>query len=127
MLEQAKEIIKYARSEKCFKCDNLVEKGENGVFKCDKCGFEWANLFIKRLPSKTFLLFREFSDKEFCSDYGMAFKSIIDNTINSNVLLEGMSVLEQRISALEKKPEGGKRNLLGQPILKKGGRENGKI
>jgi len=124
MLEQAKEIINYHKSERCFKCDNLVEKGENGIFKCSNCGFEWANLFIKRIPSNTFLAFKEYADKEFCSDYGMALKSMIDMSGMLNVL----SVLEERIIALEnKKPEEVKEiTLLSGKKLRKGGRENGR-
>ena len=77
-LEEIKNIIVFHKSEKCFKCGNLVEKNTDGYFKCE-CGFEWANLFIKRIPVSTFLLFKQISDTEFCSDYGLMLKSILDD------------------------------------------------
>lgn len=123
--EQAQEIIRFHK-ERCMKCGNPVDKGENGTYRCE-CGFEWANLFIKRLPVKSFLLFKEYADKEFCSDYGMAFKSLIDKLWNeSEAIVKIFEILqehEQKISNLEGKPEKTKeiKLLSGKKII--GGRE----
>ena len=126
MLEQAKQIIEFHK-EKCFKCGEIVEKGENGVYNCKNCGFEFANLFMKRIPVNTFLTFKEIADKEFCSDYGMAFKSIIDKITDGTIglIMEIFQELEQRLSKLENKPAKEIKTLSGRII--KGGRENGKI
>jgi len=79
-INQIKNIVLYHKSEKCFKCGNLVEKNSEGYFKCE-CGFEWANLFIKRIPVDAFMLFKKFADANFCSDYGMCLRDSI-NSIN---------------------------------------------
>ena len=100
--EKAVEILKYHKSEKCFKCDEIVEKSEDGVFRC-KCGFSWANMFIKRMPIKTYLKFKKFAEDEFCADYGMAFKKLMDDFISDRTLelIEVMRDLDNRISKLE--------------------------
>ena len=126
-MKDVKKIIVYHKSEKCFKCKNMVEKNSDGYFKC-KCGYEWANLFIKRVPSKTFLLFKEFSEKEFCSDYGFALKSLLENNFNPQIqgILELLNDHEKRISEIENEPGREIKTLTGK-IIKVGGRENGKI
>ena len=122
-LEQVKDIIKYHKSEKCFKCDALVEKGEDGTFKCPNCNFEWANLFIKRIPVNPFIVFKKFADSEFCSDYGMAFKNLIDDSFKMEGILAVIANHEEKISKLENKPPKEIRTLGGK--LVRGGRENG--
>jgi len=102
-LEEIKNIIVFHKSEKCFKCGTLVEKNTEGYFKCD-CGFEWANLFIKRIPVNTFLLFKQISDNEFCSDYGLMLKSILDDVSKFQGIFELIQDHENRILKLEEKP-----------------------
>jgi hypothetical protein len=102
-LEEIKNIIVFHKSEKCFKCGTLVEKNTDGYFKCD-CGFEWANLFIKRIPVSTFLLFKQISDNEFCSDYGLMLKSILDDVSKFQGIFELIQDHENRILKLEEKP-----------------------
>jgi len=109
---KATDIIKFHKSEECFKCHTLVEKSEDGIFRCN-CGYEWANLFIKRIPTKPFLIFKEVADKEFCSDYGMAFKSLIDDighTEMNNMILLKFQELEERLSRVETTPENTSKN-----------------
>ena len=122
---EAKDIIKYHKSEACFKCNTLVEKNAEGYFHCN-CGFEWANLFIKRIPVQPFLVFKQFADKEFCSDYGLCFKKLIDDANGNNQmvvgLLEMMKEHDDRISKLENKPAKEIKTLSGKII---GGRESG--
>ena len=103
-LEEMKNILVYHKSEKCFKCGSLVEKNSEGYFKCD-CGFEWANLFIKRIPVDAFLAFKEIADKEFCSDYGMALKSLITEGHALWDIITKVSELEERLLKLENTPE----------------------
>lgn len=105
-----------------MKCGSPVDKGENGTYKCE-CGFEWANLFIKRLPVKTFLIFKDFADKEFCSDYGMALKELVESQGRFAGIFEMFQDHESRISVLENKPKEVKeiKLLSGRKI--QGGRE----
>jgi DNA-directed RNA polymerase subunit RPC12/RpoP len=90
--------------EKCFRCGELVERSIKGTFTCPKCSFEWANLFIKRLPLDTFIVFKEYADNNFCSDYGFTLKSLIDSRANDELIrllilkLEG---LEGKVSQIE--------------------------
>ena len=102
-INQIKNIVLYHKSEKCFKCGNLVEKNSEGYFKCE-CGFEWANMFIKRIPVDAFKIFKDYADREFCSDYGMAIKSMTEDTTKWATISVIISELEQRISKLEEKP-----------------------
>ena len=102
-INQIKNIVLYHKSEKCFKCGNLVEKNSEGYFKCE-CGFEWANLFIKRIPVDVFKQFKDFADNFLCSDYGMALKTLIDDSFKLATITQLLSEHEQRISKLEEKP-----------------------
>lgn len=104
MLEQAKEILNYHK-EKCFRCGTPVERGNDGLLVCDKCGFKWANLFIKRLPADAFLLFKQYADDEYCADYGMALKSLLMNRGDWKAILEMLQDLNVRMTELERKPE----------------------
>lgn len=124
MLEQAKEIITFHK-EKCFKCGNIVEKNQEGYYRCS-CGYEWANLFIKRMPVKAFIFFKEYADKEFCSDYGMAFKSLMERPNDLEIqMLEVMRDLNNRVSNLEQKKT--KRTTLSGREIKKEEEKDGKI
>lgn len=124
MLEQAREIIE-AHKEKCFKCGGAVAKNEEGYYKCPSCGFEWANLFIKRLPKDAFLMFKEYADAGFCSDYGMALKSLVGSS-EMKALFGMLSDLDQRLAKLEtgeSKPK--EMRMMDGTIKRIGGNRNG--
>jgi len=56
-------------------------------------------LFISRIPKNTFIEFKKLaSDLNFCKDYGMALKWLIDNNKLYMKLLE----IEERLTNLEK-------------------------
>ena len=123
-LEEMKNIVAYHKSEKCFKCGIMVEKNKEGYFRC-QCGFEWANLFIKRIPVDTYKIFKDYAEKEFCSDYGFSLKALLDNAFNSQIqaVFELMKGLDERISKLEQKPEKVIKMVNGKELII-GGREN---
>jgi hypothetical protein len=56
-------------------------------------------LKIDRVPENTFKWFREFANKEFCDDYGMALKFLCD--FFSGIITTGTEPLEIRLDMLE--------------------------
>jgi len=120
-LEQVKEVIATHKLEKCFNCNTMVEKAD-GSYHCNKCGLDWANLFIKRLPAQTFLTFKEYADKYFCSDYGFALKELVDSKDRYTAILNLIQEHEDRINKLEFQPTKQITTLSGRRI---GGIDNG--
>lgn len=56
-------------------------------------------LSISRVPEKTLEIFKELAKEEFCNDYGMCLKYLIDYAIQDMKYLE----LSKRIAILEEK------------------------
>ncbi|RLI50973.1 MAG: hypothetical protein DRP09_19625 [Candidatus Thorarchaeota archaeon] len=83
---------------------------------------EHKPLVINRVPFRTRELFISLANEEFCSDYGMTLKYLIDNLEIQRLLLEH----EQRISALENKPTDEKIiKTVGGKVIRIGGDKNG--
>jgi len=80
-----------------------------------------SSLHIARIPEKTKKLFIAIADEEFCSDYGMLIKFLLDKVVagdNSNIL-EKLNEQEKRIDALEtKKEENSIKTLSGRKLEK---------
>jgi len=80
-----------------------------------------SSLHIARIPEKTKKLFIAIADEEFCSDYGMLVKFLLDKVVagdNSNIL-EKLDAQEKRIDALEtKKEENSIKTLSGRKLEK---------
>ena len=78
---------------------------ENKAKVFEKIG-RYEGLNIKRVPSSTLKIFRNFSKEEFCNDYGMALKYLVDIVFGEFPRM--MNDLNLRISDLEmnkKEPE----------------------
>jgi len=81
------------------------------------------DLHISRLPKKTKELFLTFAE-DFCGDYGMALKYLLDFTLTFGPSVDGLQAAlsehEQRIFQLEtgeeKKPVESRRTLGGRAI-----------
>jgi len=77
------------------------KKGVSDIIKKLKENSE--SLHIARIPIKTKRAFREFSDDEFCGDYGMALKWLVDGIPNKDMdmISNQLEILEARITKLE--------------------------
>jgi len=62
-----------------------------------------AVLRISRLPQKTLQKFIELAEAEFCSDYGMTLKFLLDNNEEVYEALQRLEEHEQRLTILEQK------------------------
>lgn len=60
-------------------------------------------LVINRIPPKTFDQFKQLADEEFCSDYGMTLKHLID--FYFGLIPSGLEVTQIQIEELKKKIE----------------------
>jgi len=62
------------------------------------------SLHIARVPEKTKQKFKELADAEFCGDYGMCLKFLMDDLISTDTktILVALDAFEMRISDLEK-------------------------
>jgi len=56
-------------------------------------------LTIQRIPQDTLLAFKQLAKDQFCDDYGMALKWLIDNAVIQETLLD----LHERLSTVEHK------------------------
>lgn len=65
------------------------------------------SIHIGRVPIQTKRDFKELADTEFCSDYGMTLKFLMDGIPKADILelLERITVLEDRLNTLENKPK----------------------
>lgn len=64
------------------------------------------SLTISRIPEKTKAEFIAIAEEDFCGDYGMALKWLVDDMISKDMrlLLERFEALELRLDSLENKP-----------------------
>lgn len=74
-----------------------IEKLKN---KVEVFGFH-----ISRVPRPTFLKFKELADREFCGDYGLTLKWLVDGVDENAEVLAALTNLEERLSKLEQKTE----------------------
>ena len=83
------------------------------------------SLHISRVPKKTRDMFIEIADEEFCSDYGMFLKFLMDKAIDYDMKAMMIKVQEheERINALEEdknqKPSITEIKTFGGKIIKK--------
>ncbi len=68
------------------------------------------SLHLGRVPRPTYLRFVEWSKKEFCQDYGMAFKHLFD--FYFGLIPSGIEHVEQEIITLRKEVQELKDSLL---------------
>lgn len=68
------------------------------------------SLHIARIPDKTKEVFIQFAEEEFCGDYGMALKWLIDDKLNGDIrtMVKMLEDHESRIQVLESKEESPK-------------------
>lgn len=61
------------------------------------------SLHIARIPPKTKEAFQKFADEEFCGDYGMALKWLLDDVLSADtkMIIAKLEEHEARIVALE--------------------------
>ena len=64
------------------------------------------SLHIARIPDKTKIDFIALAEEEFCGDYGMTLKWLMDDLINPDIklILERVSELELRLAVVENNP-----------------------
>lgn len=64
-----------------------------------------SSLHIGRIPEKTRKLFITIAEEEFCSDYGMLLKFLLDKVIagDTKYLIERLDEQDKRIQVLENK------------------------
>ena len=64
------------------------------------------SLTISRIPDKTKLDFIALAEQDFCGDYGMTLKWLMDDLINPDikVIMEKVAELELRLAAVENNP-----------------------
>lgn len=65
------------------------------------------SLKISRMPEKTKKAFIELAEEEFCGDYGMLIKALMDGqlTMKEEMMMARLDNLEARIVSLEHVPE----------------------
>lgn len=80
------------------------------------------DLSISRVPPKTLEIFKRFADENFCSDYGMALKALIDNQIIFNNIFSAIDELMSRVSKLEEKQKLPKELKMLDGSIKKTGK-----
>ena len=76
---------------------------ERQIFeKMNNCSFN-----INRVPRNTMKRFAELAKEEFCDDYGMCLKWLIDGLVDkdSALIMERIDELEERIQSLETAPK----------------------
>lgn len=82
------------------------------------------SLFISRVPKGTRETFIAIADEEFCSDYGMLLKFLVDKMLDtdSNIILNKLAEHEERLSRIEdggEQPQVTKIKTLGGRTIKK--------
>ena len=89
--------------------DKNINPGEtNPVSKlAKKLQDNRSSLHIGRIPEKTRDLFIAIADEEFCSDYGMLLKYLLDKAVDNDnkAIVNKIEELEERISDLENNTE----------------------
>jgi hypothetical protein len=83
-----------------------------------------SSLHIGRIPIKSRELFVAIADEEFCSDYGMLLKYLLDKVVDNDnkAIVNKIEELEERISNLEnsdlnpKDKEEGIKSLSGKKL-----------
>lgn len=85
------------------------------------------DLHISRVPPKTKRDFKRLAEDEFCSDFGMTLKWLMDGLIDKDVkiVLAEVEELKQRVFQLENKPEVEEEKeirMVNGKVLKRGGR-----
>ncbi len=81
-----------------------VEQVDKNVKKImERVGNNGKPIYFQRVPPKTWEAFKKLADEEFCSDYGMVLKFLMDGIIglNEQELLVRIELLEQKITELE--------------------------
>jgi len=79
-----------------------------------------SSLRISRIPEGVQAKFIALADKEFCSDYGMLLKWLMDGVMSEDtqIILEKLALHEERLFALEnKKPEQIEQKVPGRKML----------
>ena len=59
------------------------------------------DLTIYRVPEKALEAFKELAKTEFCNDYGMALKWLMDNAASFSVILTFLNEIDSRVAKLE--------------------------
>jgi len=104
----------------------MVELSEKVKGIKEKITSSSSSIFFKRVPKKTYDIFMKMAEEDFCGDFGMLLKHLLDfylGLIPSGIehLEAAVEHLDNRMTVLEqavaKKPEDKPRtNLLGEQI-----------
>ena len=112
--------------------DKLTNKlKENHVrAPCPTCGRSTADLIISRVPKDTKTKFLDMANKEFCGDYGMLLKWLMDGLIDKDnqIIFTALDEHEKRIQALESEPQveeqkGREIKMMNGKIIRTGGKK----
>ena len=65
-----------------------------------------ADIIISRVPKKIVIAFKDLAREEFCNDYGMTLKFLVDGLVSADtqLLMVKVEELEDRMFKLEHKP-----------------------
>lgn len=75
-------------------------------------------LVISRCPDKTIKAFRDLADADFCSDYGMTLKFLVDSAIEGKKQADLMAELTSRVTQLEQKRSKKRIKMCDGTVLK---------
>ncbi len=78
------------------------------------------DLSISRVPPKTLKTFKQIAEEEFCGDYGMTLKWLVEYAMNDLKYVQIMERIMRLESSLIEKP---KRKMLSGKVIKKRGDE----
>jgi len=106
-----------------------MEKKENNSMEMllNRLKENKKSLHISRIPENTKKAFVDLSNNEFCGDYGMTLKWLIDGIINQDnvLILDKISEIESRINVLEQMKKSGnnddseKRKMLNGKVVRR--------
>ena len=74
-----------------------------------------TGLSISRVPKETKETFIAIADADYCSDYGMLLKALLDFYINANqfeVISNKILEIDERLKKLEDRPQGPKKTVI---------------
>jgi hypothetical protein len=75
-------------------------------------------LVISRIPQRTKNQFTEIAKAEFCDDYGMCLKWLLDYAITFQPLIERVNKLEKQFAEINKDESKKEKKMLGGNELK---------
>lgn len=81
----------------------MMEENEPDFVEEIRARISQRYIHITRVPKKTYDIFKDWANEEFCNDYGMALKHLMD--FYFGLIPSGVEHLEQAIEALRQDVE----------------------